>query len=192
MWKPAGVLGLWLVLIAVPHVRSQAVNVAPTGTELAVNVPVDDPGDPFLEGEDARRKAELPSAFATIRFKNKLDKTLTLVSATLVMDGAPLTAVTNLAPQSENVLFTGPVAPGPHVVTTRLTVLGRRRGGVFTYTKGYRWQVTSEQTLNALPKRSIVFTISAVRRKGMNVPLEKQVEVSVYNELLPEPVSQGS
>ena len=35
----------------------------------------------------------------------------------------------------------------------------------------------------------MVFTISAVRRKGMNVPVDKQVEVSVYNELLPETTS---
>jgi hypothetical protein len=192
MWKPVGVVGLWLVLIALPHLRSQAVHVAPAGVQVAAMVPADDPGDdPPLEDAQAR-PAEAPSSFATIRFTNKLDKALTLVSATLIMDGKPLATVTNLVPQGDNVVFTGPVSPGAHVVTTRLTVVGRKRAGVFTYMSDYKWQLTSEQTLNVLPRRSMVFTISAVRKKGMNVPLGKQVEVSVYNELLPEPVSVGS
>ena len=155
---------------------------------VAMNVPADDRGDPFLEGQDVGRRAEIPSSVATIRFKNALDKTLTLVDATLTMDGQPLEPVTNLAPQGDNVVFTGHVAPGAHVVTTQLTCLGKKRG-VFTYMSQIKWQLSSEQTLSVLPNRAMVFTISAVRRKGMNVPIEKQVEISVYNELLPEPTS---
>jgi hypothetical protein len=189
MWKPFGVVGLWLALIAVPHFESPAVQVSSAAiVPVAMNVPTDDPGDPFLEGADAGRQAEIPSSVATIHFKNALDKTLTLVNATLTMDGQPLQTVMNLAPQGDNVVFTGHVAPGAHVVTTQLICHGRKRG-VFTYLTEYKWQVSSEQTLNVLPNRAMVFTISAVRHKGMNVPVEKQVDISVYNELLPEPTS---
>lgn len=189
MWKPVGVVGLWLALIAVPHLGSPAVQVSSASiVPVAMNVPIDDPGDPFLGRADAGRQAQISSSVATIHFKNALDKTLTLVRATLYMDGEPLAAVTKLGPQGDNVVFTGQVEPGAHVVTTQLTCLGKKRG-VFTYMSEYKWQISSEQTLNVLPNRAMVFTISAVRRKGMNVPVEKQVEISVYNELLPEPTS---
>jgi len=197
MWKPVGVVGLWLVLLVVPHLGSHAVHVSPTGVQVAATVPTEDPGDPFLEGSSAqdkarqrsRERAHAANAFVRIHFKNALDKTLTLVNATLSMDGEQLAPITSLGPQGDNVVFTGRVTPGPHTVSTRLTCLGRRRGAVFTYLKDYRWEVSSEQTLTVLPNRSMVFTISAVRRKGMNVPVDKQVEVSVYNELLPETTS---
>ena len=204
MWKPVGVVGLWLALIAVPHLSSPAVQVSSAGiVPVAMNVPTDDPGDPFPDTKGAagrtgaaapregEHEGEATGAHATIHFKNALDKTLTLVGATLEMDGEPLAPVTNLKPQGDNVVFAGHVTPGAHVVTTQLTCLGKRRG-VFTYLTEYKWQVSSEQTLNVLPNRAMVFTISAVRHKGMNVPVEKQVEISVYNELLPPPVTEGN
>jgi hypothetical protein len=197
MWKPVGVVGLWLVLLVVPHLGSHAVHVSPTGVQVAATVPAEDPGDPPLEASGAQdkarersgEKAHVANAFVTIHFKNALDRTLTLVNATLVLDGEPLAPVTSLGSQGNNVVFTGRMTPGPHTVTTHLTCLGRKRGAVFTYLKDFRWEVSSQQTLTVLPNRSMVFTISAVRRKGLNVPVEKQVEVSVYNELLPEPTT---
>jgi hypothetical protein len=192
MWKPVGVVSLWLALIALPHLGSSAVHVSPTGVQIAATVPFEEPGgDPFLKGPDTPHKIEIPSAFATIHFKNVLDKTLTLVGATLVLDGEPLAPVTDLRAQGDNVVFTGYVTPGNHTVATHLTCMGRKRGGVFTYMRGYKWEVAAEHTLVVPPKRSMVFTVSSRRRKGVNVPIDKQVEVSVYNELLPEPVSEG-
>jgi hypothetical protein len=191
MWKPAGVVCLWLALIATPHVNKSSVQVSAPGAQLvqlATAVPSDDPGDPYQTAARAHREAPTPRSFATVHFKNKLDKQLTLVSATLALDGTPLAPVTDFGPLGDNVVFKAYVTPGPHVVTTHLMCLGGKRGP-FTYLADYKWRVDSEQTLNLLPNRSMVFTISAVRRKGINVPLDKQVEVSVYNELLPEPVS---
>src|SRR5215831_8362721 len=99
MWKPVGVVGLWLVLIALPHLGSRPVHVGPTGVQVAAMVPTDDPSDTYREeAPKAKKAAEVPNAIATIRFKNALDKTLTLVSATLVPDGEPLAPITNLAP----------------------------------------------------------------------------------------------
>lgn len=192
MWKPAGVVGLWLALIALPHLGSSAVHVSPAGVQIAATVPVEDPGDPFLEAPGTQRKVEIPSAFATVHFRNTLDKTLTLVSATLVLDGEPLAPVTDLRPQGDNVVFTGYVTPGDHTIATHLTCVGKKRGGVFTYMRGYKWEVSAEHTLTVPAKRSMVFTVSARRHKGVNVPVDRQVEVSVYNELLPEPVSEGT
>jgi hypothetical protein len=189
MWKPVGVVCLWLALIALPHLGSSAVHVSPTGVQVAATVPIEDGGDPFLEGPETQHKIEIPSAFATLHFKNALDKTLVLLQATLVLDGEPLAPVTDLRPQGDNIVFTGYVTPGNHTLTTHLTVTGRKRGGVFTYMRGYKWEVSDDHTLVVPSNRSMVFTVSARRHKGPNVAIDKQVEVSVYNELLPEPVS---
>jgi hypothetical protein len=50
MWKSLGVIGVWLVLIAAPHLGTSArqmsvsgISVGPTVPETA---PADDPGDP--------------------------------------------------------------------------------------------------------------------------------------------------
>jgi hypothetical protein len=188
MWKPLGVVSLWLTLIALPHLGSSAVPVSPLGVQVAATVPLE-PGDPFLDGSEARKNVELPTSEATIHFKNGFDKALTLVEAELVLDGDPLAAVTDLSAQGDNVVFSGRLAPGPHVVTTHLTVLGKKRGGIFTYMTDFKWNVTAEHTLTVLPGRKMTFTVSAVRKKGMNVPLDKQVEVTVYNELSPTPTS---
>jgi hypothetical protein len=180
-------------MIALPHFSARALAVVPAGGSTVATSAVADDSPPPARDEKAASPAaprEEASSFATIHFKNALDKTLTLVSASLVMDGQELSPVTNLDPQGDNVAFSDYLTPGPHVVTTRLTCRGRKRGAVFTYMTDYTWQVSSDQTLNALPNRSMVFRISAVRHKGMNVPLDKQVDVAVYNELLPEPLSR--
>lgn len=202
MWKPVGVVGLWLFLIAAPHVGARKVQMTPPGgVQLAANDPAGDPGDPFLEGDAGAADADAgapraakkaaPTALATIHFKNGLDKTLDIVSVTLSMDGEPLAPVTDLRPEADNVVFSGHLTPGEHVVTTHLTCQGTSRGP-FTYLSGYRWDVASQQTLTLLDSRSMIFTISAVRHKGMNVPLDKLVDITVYNELLPQPVSEGA
>jgi hypothetical protein len=201
MWKPVGVVGLWLVLLVVPHLGSHAVHVSPAGVQvaaMAANEDQADQADPSLEPSgaaatkargEAEEKAEVPNAFVTIRFKNALDKTLTLESAAVTMDGKPLSPVVNLTRQHDNIVFTGRLTPGEHTISTRLTCVGRRRAGVFTYLKDYRWQVTQQHTLKVLPNRSMIFTVSAVRRIGPYVPPDQQVHVSVYNELLPETTS---
>jgi hypothetical protein len=222
MWKPAGVVGLWLVLIAVPHFGSSAKQqVTAPGAQVATTVSLADPAEAPPEaapaassmivavdrvtgpehasiadrahaadaGTSDETREAVASSYATVRFKNGLDKTLTLLEASFSMDGEPLPPAATLAPQFDNVIFKGPVTPGQHVVTTRLTCRGSKRGGVFTYMKDYRWEVRSEQVLTVPEKRAMVFTISAVRRRGMSVPLDQQVQISVFNELLPQQVS---
>jgi hypothetical protein len=226
MWKPAGVVGLWLVLIAVPHFGSSAKQqVTAPGAQVATTVSLADPAEAPPEAlpaassrivavdrvtapehasiADRARGADdgesdetgdetseaAASSYATVRFKNSLDKTLTLLEASFEMDGEALPPPKTLAPQFDNVIFKGPVTPGQHVVTTHLTCRGSKRGGVFTYMKDYRWEVRSQQVLTVPEKRAMVFTISSVRRRGMSVPLDQQVEISVFNELLPEQVS---
>jgi hypothetical protein len=184
-------------MIAVPHLGPSAVQVSPQGVQVATTVPADDPGDPFLQGqrahtadESAAEKPAATTSLVTIRFKNALDKTMSLVNATFILDGQPLPVTTDLSPQGDSVIYTGRLVPGAHAISTRLACRGTKRGGVFTYTQGYNLDVSSQKTLDVPENSSVVFTISAVRRKGMNVPIGNQVDISLSNQVQPEPVSQ--
>jgi hypothetical protein len=202
MWKPMGVVTLWLVLIAAPHLGAPATQVSMAGVmpspavPVVVEdpVPVDDPGDPYLQAPPARQapreRREIPGSFATVHFVNALDKVFTLSEVTVTIDGKTLPPVTDLAPGAMTVVFAGRVSPGPHPAQTRLTCRGRQRGP-FTYLKDYRWQVESAETLTVPPDRAASFTISAVRHKGMNVPFDRQVDITVRSELVPQKVSVG-
>ncbi|HEY2731059.1 MAG TPA: hypothetical protein VGK52_14040 [Polyangia bacterium] len=178
-------------MIAAPHVRSSALELSVVESTLGVvpsaTVPGDDPGDPFREGP-TRAPAEIPGSFASLHFKNALGQTFDLLAASIVMDGKPLPAIDNLQPDADTVVFAGRVTPGEHIVDTRLTCQGRRRGP-FTYLDEYKWEVKSNEVLTVPPDRAVVFTISAVRVKGANIPWDKQVGITAQNEVLPNPLS---
>jgi hypothetical protein len=122
--------------------------------------------------------APAPTALATLSFRNDVGKKLRLVEARFTMDGADLpTVVTGAEPGKSYVLFGGAVKPGPHVVTARLTYQGERR--VFSYMKGYKLNVRSDQVLTTPENRAVSFTVVGAEHTGMNVPLEKRLVVKV-------------
>ena len=74
-------------------------------------------------------------------------------------------------------MFGGAVKPGPHIVTARLTYQGER--SVFSYMKGYKLNVRSEQVLTTPENRAVSFTVVGAEHKGMTVPLEQRLVVKV-------------
>jgi hypothetical protein len=187
MWRSLGAVCLWVLLIAAPHVRSSALELSVSGFVPSATMPGDDPGDPFRQDPE-RAPAEIPGSFATIHFKNALGRTFSLLEASIKMDGKTLPTITNLRPDDDSVVFAGRVTSGEHIVGTHLTCQGRRRGP-FTYLDEYKWEVTSQEILKVPPDRAVMFTISAVRNRGANTPWDKQVGITVQNELLPSPLS---
>jgi hypothetical protein len=122
--------------------------------------------------------APSPTALATLSFRNDVGKKLRLVEARFTMDGADLpTVVTGAEPGKSYVVFGGAVKPGPHVVTARLTYQGERR--VFSYMKGYKLNVRSDQVLTTPENRAVRFTIVGAEHAGMTVPLEQRLVVKV-------------
>jgi hypothetical protein len=122
--------------------------------------------------------AQAPSAFATVSFRNDVGKKLRLVEAQFTMDGEKLPVVlTSAEPGKSYVIVSGAVKPGPHVVSARLTYRGDR--GVFSYMKGYKLNVKAEQVLTAPADRTVSFTVVGSEAKGMTVPLDKRVVVTV-------------
>jgi hypothetical protein len=122
--------------------------------------------------------APKPVAFATVAFRNDVGKKLRLVEAQFSMDGEKLPVVlTSAEPGKSYVIVSGPMKPGPHVVTARLAYRGD--SGVFSYMKGYKLNVKSDQVLTAPADRTVNFTVVGHENKGMTVPLERRVVVNV-------------
>ena len=124
--------------------------------------------------------APAPTAFATVSFRNDVGKKLRLVEAHFAMDGETLPVVlTSAEPGKTYAIVSGAVRPGPHVVTARLIYQGDR--GIFSYMKGYKLNVRSNQVLTAPADRPANFTVVGSEHKGMTVPIEKRVVVTVEN-----------
>lgn len=122
--------------------------------------------------------APTPTVQATVSFRNDVGKKLRLVDAQFTMDGEKLPVVlTSADPGKSYVIVSRPVIPGPHVVTVRLTYRGDR--GVFSYMQGYKLNVQSQQLLTAPADRPATFTVVGSEHKGMTVPLEKRVVVTL-------------
>jgi hypothetical protein len=122
--------------------------------------------------------APSPTAFATVSFRNDVGPKLRLVEARFAIDGEKLPVVlTSAAPGKSYVITSGAVKPGPHVVSAHLTYQGDR--GVFSYMKGYKLNVRSAQRLTTPADRTVSFTVVGHENKGMAVPLEKSVVVTV-------------
>jgi hypothetical protein len=133
---------------------------------------------PAAPAPAATAVAPAPTTFATVTFRNDVGKKLRLVEAHFTMDGEKLPVVlTSAEPGTSHVIASGPMKPGPHIVSARLTYQGDR--GVFSYMKGYKLNVHSDQLLTAPADRPVRFTVVGSENKGMTVPLEKRVVVTV-------------
>jgi hypothetical protein len=186
MWKYLGVVCLWVSLLALPHFGPTVVEASLPGTAPALAVASEDPGDPPLVPQPTRR--EIPGSFATIHFKNELGKTLSLLEARVALDGQALPVLTNFGAGDDAVVFAGRVSPGHHLMGARLVCQGKRRG-VFTYLKDYKWDVTADAVLTVPEDDAVIFTVAATRKKGINVPLDKQVSITVRDEIVRRPLS---
>lgn len=118
------------------------------------------------------------SAFATVTFRNDVGKKFRLVEARFTMDGADLpTRLIDTEPGKSYVVVSGPVTPGPHVLTARLTYQGDRR--VFSYMGGYKLNVVADKMVTTPADRRVSFTVVSSENKGMTVPLDKRVVVTI-------------
>jgi serine/threonine protein kinase len=119
-----------------------------------------------------------PPATTTVRFRNDAGDSFKLVEARFVMDGKELPVVTSAQPGKETVVYAGPVRPGRHVMSTRFVYQGNGQGP-FTYMNGYKVNLGSEEVLNVPADRPADFTIATQKKPGMNIPIDKQLSVTL-------------
>jgi len=87
-----------------------------------------------------------------------------------------------LSAQQEIPIFKGSIAPGDHTVQ----VLVRLRGhgyGVFSYLKGYQFEVKSTHSFSVVEGKEVLLDVVAWEKGGVTTPLEQRPAVRYLERL---------
>lgn len=126
--------------------------------------------DTILTGGAAGARSE-------IVFKNEMSSAFRLVRALVVLDGAiqynRQDDTGTLADQKDIPVFTGSVATGDHTVQVLLTFQGNGYG-VFTYLRGYKFEVKNSHSFTVVEGKTLSITATALEKGGVTTPLDQR------------------
>jgi hypothetical protein len=135
--------------------------------------------DTIMSGGAAGSRAE-------VEFDNEMSNAFRLVRALFVIDG---TVQYNrqdesgaLADQKTIPIFSGSVPPGDHTVQVLLSFQGNGYG-VFTYLKGYHFEVKSSHSFTSVEGRTLNLTATALEKGGVTTPLEQRPSVEWHEKV---------
>lgn len=126
--------------------------------------------DTILSGGAAGSRAE-------VVFKNEMSSAFRLTRALFVVDGAVQYNRQDdtgaLADQKEIPIFNGSMPPGDHTVQVVLNFQGNGYG-VFTYLRGYKFEVKSAHSFTAVEGKTLALIATALEKGGVTTPLEQR------------------
>jgi hypothetical protein len=126
--------------------------------------------DTILSGGAAGSRAE-------VLFKNEMSSAFRLTRALFVVDGAVQYNRQDdsgaLADQKEIPIFSGSMPPGDHTVQVVLNFQGNGYG-VFTYLRGYKFEVKSAHSFTAVEGKTLALVATALEKGGVTTPLEQR------------------
>lgn len=126
--------------------------------------------DTILSGGAAGSRAE-------VTFHNEMSSAFRLTRALFVIDGTVQYNRTDetgaLADQKEIPIFSGSIPPGDHTVQVVLNFQGNGYG-VFTYLRGYKFEVKSSHSFTATEGKTLTLTATALEKGGVTTPLEQR------------------
>jgi hypothetical protein len=121
---------------------------------------------------------------ATIKYSNELSSAFRVTRVLVVLDGAVQYNKTDqsgaLAEQAEIPIFNGSVPPGDHTLQVLVNLQGNGYG-VFSYLRGYRFEVRSSHSFTAVEGKTINLDAVSYEKGGVTTPLEERPAVR-YNE----------
>ena len=140
---------------------------------------------------------------AEIEFKNEMSSAFLLTRALFVVDGQVQYSRQDdsgaLAEQKEIPISSGSMPAGDHTINVSLTFQGNGYG-VFSYLRGYKFEVKNSHAFTATDGRAMTITAIAFEKGGVTTPLEQRPAVqwqekaqggSVAARLRRRPVMQG-
>ncbi|MFO0736354.1 MAG: hypothetical protein U0270_10750 [Labilithrix sp.] len=126
--------------------------------------------DTIISGGAAGSRAE-------VVFKNEMSSAFRLTRALFVVDGAVQYNRQDdsgaLADQKEIPIFNGSMPPGDHTVQVILNFQGNGYG-VFTYLRGYKFEVKSAHSFTAVEGKTLGLVATALEKGGVTTPLEQR------------------
>jgi hypothetical protein len=127
-------------------------------------------------------------ARAEITFKNDLSSAFRVTGATFVLDGAVQYNKTDesensaLAAQKEIPVFSGSIPPGDHTLQIVLRLRGHGYG-VFSYLRGYKFQVPSSHTFTITEGKTLKLDVVAWEKGDVTTALEQRPSIRYVENL---------
>ena len=140
---------------------------------------------------------------AEIVFQNDMSSAFRLTRALFVLDGAvqynKADETGALSEQSTIPIFSGSVPPGDHTLQVLIQLQGNGYG-VFSYLKGYKFEVRSTHSFTASEGKTMNLQVIAYEKGGVTTPLEERPAVRYFEKVAsglqgpaaPAPASSGS
>lgn len=129
--------------------------------------------DTILSGGAAGSRSE-------INFHNEMSSAFRLVRALFVLDGAVQYNRQDdtgaLADQKDIPIYSGSITPGDHTMSALLTFQGNGYG-VFTYLRGYKFEVKSSHSFTAVEGKTLSVTATSYESGGVTTPLQDRPKI---------------
>jgi hypothetical protein len=142
--------------------------------------------DTILSGGAAGSRGE-------VVFKDEMSSAFLLTHALFVIDNQVQYNKQDdsgaLADQKEIPIYTGSVPPGDHTIQVALTFQGNGYG-VFSYLRGYKFEVKSSHAFTAVEGKILLITATAFEKGGVTTPLEQRPTIEWHESL--KPLTAGS
>jgi hypothetical protein len=135
--------------------------------------------DTILGGGTAGSRAE-------VGFRNEMSGAFLLTHALFVVDGQIQYNRQDesgaLADQKDIPVYSGSVPPGDHTIQVSLTFQGNGFG-VFSYLRGYKFEVKSSHSFTALEGKQLTVTATSYEKGGPTTPLEQRPTVEWHEKI---------
>ncbi len=114
---------------------------------------------------------------AEVTFHNEMSSAYRLIRALFVLDGAVQYNRQDdsgaLADQKDIPIYSGSISPGDHSMQAKLTFQGNGFG-VFTYLRGYKFDIQSSHSFTAVEGKTLALTATAFEKGGVTTPLNER------------------
>jgi hypothetical protein len=129
----------------------------------------------------------IAGAHAVILYRNEIGSMYTPVQYAYSLDGSEIYAKVDesgkLADQKEFEIFNGSLAPGNHTMSVRMVYVGNGYG-VFSYLKGYRFNVNSSRTFTAAEGKQFQLKVVGHEKGNMlTTDMKDRLDVA-YREMV--------
>ena len=124
---------------------------------------------------------------AVVRFENKFSNLFELTRLTVVLDGAVQYNKSDrsgaLAEQTVIPIFNGSIPPGDHTLQVLVNLQGNGFG-VFSYMRGYRFEVRSSHSFTAVEGKTMRLRVIAYEKGGVDTALEERPAVRYMEKVV--------
>jgi len=125
---------------------------------------------------------------AEVEFENEMSNAFELTRALFVIDGQVQYNRQDdtgaLADQKDIPIYTGTMPPGDHTIQVALTFQGNGFG-VFSYLRGYKFEVKSSHSFTAVEGKALTVTATAFEKGGVTTPLEQRPTIEWHEKVMP-------